>query len=640
MSCAGTGRHPPSGPAGRRELRQHLKLTLLLFAVAAVERPATAAAQAAPGPTPASSGAASTSAPVPGGAASTSAPVPSGATSTSASVPSGAASSNAPVPSGAPTALPPPPSGPFGLPNPSAAPNTLPSGVTPAPSQPPPSGLMLPAPGAGITTLQLYDPNAPAVVIQPYATIGETFYSNVHYTATDHQAAAETSLIPGMSISADTPRFRGVLTGNTQGSLYIPSSDLDQFSANVFGQGTGMLLADRLFVDVASGITEATTLPGLGFVSPSALPRNQQTLTFTNTVSPYLQESYEGLLQGQLRYRFSATNFGQNTTVFSTTNPLNSNLANGTSNEGTLILATGQDFTRASSRLTVDASNFNSNSTAQNTQFSSFDDIEYFIKPNIAVLGRAGYQNIRYPFAPGATFAGATWLAGGRLGSAAEYGYVALEYGRVEGVYGLTGSADYEITPTLTFRASLQQGISSGAQSFQSSLAGAALSPSGSLVDQTTGLPTTFYNPGVGLNNTVYRQHLYNFGLTEQIGRNSYSLFTYYTTAQPLTPPITAPTNSAGANFTWARDIHPDLNGSASVGYSRTTNVVTVNTATPVGNTSTVTANIGLNHIFTRALTGSVLYTFSYQPNGGVIVNGRAGDVVANTLQFYLTKAF
>ena len=605
MSCAGTGRHPPRSPRARRERRQPLKLTLLLCAVAAVERTTTVTAQLTPG-----------------------LPPPTGA-------PSGSE-----APSGLPSALPPPPSGPFGLPNPLAPPYTLPAPAATAPTQPPPSGLTLPAPGAGITTLQLYDPNAPAVVIRPYVSLGETLYDNVFYTSTNHNAAAETGLSPGLSISADTPRFTGVLSGNVQGSLYAGASSLDQITANLFGQGTGTVLPDRLFVDAATNITQASTLPGLGFVSPSLLPRTQQTLVFTNSVSPYLRQSYDGVIDGELRYRFSSTDYGHNTFVTSTTNPFNSALANGTTNEGTLTLASGTDFKRTASRLTLDASSFNTSSTAQNSQFSAFNDFEYFFKPNIAGLARAGYQNIRYPFAPGATFAGATWLAGGRLGSAADYGYVSLEYGRIQGVNGLTGSANYQITPTLTFQANLAQGISSGTQSFQNGLTSSVLSTSGSIVDQSSGLPTTFYNPGTGLNNTVYREHLYNFGLTEQIEPNTYSLFTYYINSQPLTPPTTAPTDSAGANLSWARDIRPDLNGYASIGYSRTTNVVTINTVTPVGNTSTVTANIGLNHLFARALTGSVLYTFSYQPNGGTIVNGRSGDIVANTLQFYLTKAF
>jgi hypothetical protein len=606
MSSVGTGRRHPKGPTAGRYRRQHLKLTLLLVVVAAGERATTAAAQLIPGLGAPTAGA------------------PAGGTT-----------------AGAPTALPPTSSGPFGLPSPAAPPGTIPVGGAAAPTQLPPPGLSLPAPGAGITTLQAYDPAAPAVLIQPTVSLSETFYSNVNYTATDQQFAAGTSLIPGISISADTPRFTGVFSGNLAGNLYVPSrNNLDSISANVYGQGTGMVAANRLFVDASTAATEASTQGGLGFVNPSTLPRNQRTLTFTNVVSPYLRESVDGLLDSELRYTFGATSYGQNTAVNSTTNPQNAALANGIQNEGTLILATGQNFTRFSSRFVADALSFNSGSTNQNQQLSAFDDIQYFIKPNIAVLGRAGYQHLIFPFSPGASFAGATWLAGGRLGSAADYGYIALEYGRVQGVYGLTGYANYQITPTLTFYANLQQGINTGGQSFIGSLASSSLSPSGAIVNTNTGLPTTFYNPGVGVNNNVYRQHLYNFGLTEVLGRNSYSLFTYYINSQSFTPPITAPNNSAGANFSWSRDIHPDLNGYAAVGYSHTTNVVTINSATPVGNTATVTANLGLNRIFARSLTGSVIYTFSYQPNGGQIVNGRAGNVVANTLELVLTKAF
>ena len=65
-----------------------------------------------------------------------------------------------------------------------------------------------------------------------------------------------------------------------------------------------------------------------------------------------------------------------------------------------------------------------------------------------------------------------------------------------------------------------------------------------------------------------------------------------------------------------------------------------VNTVTPIGTVNTLTANIGLNYLFARNLTGSVFYTLAYQPNGAVVAAGRHGDVVANSLQFLLRKAF
>ncbi len=524
MSCGRTSRRPPRSAAGGSERRPHLRLTLLLFAVAAAERATPAAAQLATGLSP------------------------------SGTVPA----------SGAPSILPPPPSGPFGLPNPLAPPGSLPSGAVAAPA-PLTTGLALPQPGAGITTLQFYDPNAPAVLIQPYATVGERFTNNVNYTSTNTTAAAETLLIPGVSISADTPRFKGVLSGQAAGNIYVPTSNLNQITANLYGSGTGTVISDRLFVDLSSYITQASSLPGLGFVSPSLLPNTQQTQVYANTISPYLRQSFGGLVDTELRYRLGSTNFGGNTAITSTTSPVTSNIASGILNEGTFTAASGQDFARGLSRLTVDYSDFNSSSTSRNQQFSAYNDVEYRFLPNISALGRAGYQNLRFPFAPTATFAGATWLAGGRLGSAADYGFISLEYGRVQGVYGLTGAANYQVTPTITVQANLAQGISTPAQTILASLSSSSLSSNGSIVDQYSGLPTAFYNPGLGLTNSVYRQHLYNVGANDQIGRNTYSIYAYYINQQTLTPPITAPTDSAGAVFTWTRDIRPDLNGNAGV---------------------------------------------------------------------------
>jgi hypothetical protein len=542
---------------------------------------------------------------------------------------------------GAPSILPPVPTGPIGLPNPLAPPNALPNGITPAPAEAPAYSFALPVPGAGITTLQVYDPNAPAILIQPTASIGETLYDNVNYTHSDRTAAAETRLIPGVSISADTPRLQGVMSASVEGDVYTPTSYLDQLIANLYANGTGTIVPDRLFVDVQSIITQGSTVPGLGFVNPSLLPRTQQTQIYANTISPYLRQSFDGNVDTELRYRFGSTNFGGNTSVPSSAlAPLSTNLASGILNEGTFTATTGQNFTRGMSRLTVDAQSFNSVSTNRNTQFSSFDDLQYQITPDIAALGRIGYQNIQYPFAPAATFAGPTWLVGGRLGLGGNYGYVSLEYGVQQGVYGFTGSALYQVTPTITVSANLTQGITSPAQFLQTSLASSTLSPNGAIIDQSTGLPAAFYSPGTGLTNGVYRQHLFNAQITDTIGPNSYGLYGYYINQASLTPPITAPTKSLGAYLSWTRDIRPDLNGSVSLGYSNTTNAVAQTSLTPVGTINTLTGNIGFNYLFSRALTGSVLYTLSYQPNGNAVVAGRNGDVLANTLQFLLTKAF
>ena len=567
-------------------------------------------------------------------------PTPTGGGPVGASPGGGGLAGGTPV-GAAPDILPPLPGGPFGLPNPLAPPNALPNGITPAAPLEPTSPLALPVPGAGITTLQQYDPNAPAILIRSGVTVGERFTSNANYTSSNQTASTVTTLSPGVSISADTPRLQGVLGAQVTGAAYAPASHLNQVFGNLYGNGHGTVMPDRLFVDAQSVITQTSTLPGLGFTNPSLLPRTQQTQTYATNVSPYLRQSFDGLVDTELRYRFGTTNFGGNTLATpSTLTPGVTNLSYGILNQGTFTAATGRNFERALSRLTVDQSGFNSSSTTRNTQFSAYNDLQYRVTPDIAALGRIGYQNIQYPLAPAATFSGATWLAGGQVGLGPKYGYVSLEYGVQQGVYGFTGSAFYPITPTMTVTASLVQGISSPGQYLLNSLAGSTLNPYGSIVDQYSGLPTAFYSPGLGFTNGVYRQHLFNGQISETIGPNRYALYGYYSNQQTLTPPITAPTKSLGAQLSWGRDIRPDLNGSASVGYANTINAVAVNSVTPVSGINTVTANIGLNYVFTQNLTGSVFYSLSYQTNGAMLTTGRSGDIVVNSLQFLLTKAF
>jgi hypothetical protein len=558
---------------------------------------------------------------------------------------------------GGPDILPLVPGGGFGFPNPLNPPTAVNNAAPPVAAIAPTSPLGLPPLGFGVVPLQANDPTAPAYLIRPYAYVSETFTDNVHQVHAPRDAAAYTNLAPGLSISADTPRLQAVLSGNLNTYFYIPTSNLDQVSGSLYANGFGTVVPATLFVNLSSTVTQSSTLPGFGFQNLSRVPTNQQTQVYSTTVSPFLRKSYDGLVDTQLQYTFNATNYGGNTTAVATPLTAPTNLASSISNEGTFIAATGPDLSsKLSSRLTLDASNYNSGSTNQNSQASAFTDFEYRIAPQAAALARVGYQNIQYPHASAATFVGPTWLVGGAIGtySIGTYGsgpgYIALEYGRQQGVYGFSGSARYNITPTMLFTANLSQGVSSPGQDIGSTLGTSTLDPYGSIVDVYSGLPVTFYSSGLGLTNNPYRQHVLNLGVTEAIGLNSYSLYGYFANQQSLapttsaltTPTTSAPTKSAGVNFTWSRDIRPDLNGYASLGYFNSSNVITRTGGTPVSTQNSLTAYIGVNYSLAQNLTGSIFYSFYYQPNGngfgGTV--GRGADVVVNQLTFQLSKTF
>jgi hypothetical protein len=559
-----------------------------------------------------------------------------------------------------PEILPLVPGGGFGFPNPLNPPTAVNNAAPPVATVAPISPLGLPPLGFGVVPLQANDPTAPAYLIRSYASISETLTDNANNVHAPRDAAAYTNLAPGLSISADTPRLQAVLSGNLNTAFYIPSSsNLNQVYGSLYANGFGTVVPDALFVNLNSIVTQSTTLPGFGFRNLSQLPTNQQTQLFSTTISPFLRKSYDGLVDTQLQYTFSSTNYGGNTRVVTTPLSTPTSLASSTSSEGTFIAATGQDFRSTLARLTLDASNFNSGSTNQSSQFSGFTDLEYRITPQAAALARVGYQNQQYPFAPAATFTGPTWLIGGAIGTygyGSGPGYIALEYGRQQGVYGFTGSAHYNITPSMLFTASLVQGVSSPGQDIGSTLLTSTLDPFGSIVDEYSGLPVTFYSPGLGLTNNPYRQHQLNLGVNDAIGLNNYSLYGYFANQQLLTPTIpapatplisapttssiSAPTRSIGVNFTWSRSVRPDLNGYASLGYFNSSNVVATTSGTPSGTQNAITAYVGVNYTFAQNLTGSILYSFSYQSNGAGGAVGRGADVVVNQLTFQLGKTF
>jgi hypothetical protein len=551
-----------------------------------------------------------------------------------------------PAPSPGPEILPPLPGGGFGVPNRVLPPNAVAPALAPAPS--PPSLRLPPAGKCDVTPLQQSQPGAPALLIQPSASLGETVTDNARNTSTDRVTDLETQILPGVSISADTPRIQGVLTGNLEYDKYIVATNEDQLFGNLYGSGCATAVADHLFLDAKSVISQTAQFGAAGFTPVSQLPKSQVTQYFSNYLSPYFRESYGGLLDTELRYSFTSTNFGGANAALQETVPgvpSTAALSNSTSNDGRLIVATGSDFERLISRFTLDASNLNasSGSVIPNTQVSAYDDVEYRINPAVAALARLGYENIQYPFVPAATTAGVLWQVGGRLALGPDNQYLILRYGEQQGVYGVNGSLRYEITPTTVLTAAAVQGIGSQQSQLGSNLAGSSLDAYGRLVDQYD-LPTALVNPEFSLQNNVYRYYVYGAGITSKLGVNTFSLFGYYNRQISLV--ISEPTTtSVGANLGWTRTIRPDLSTNASIGFANVTNQ-TVFTAAPspsattVPSQNTVSASLALSYLFAKTLTGSIEYSLYFQTNGVTSTTAATGNVVTNRLLFLLTKTF
>ena len=76
----------------------------------------------------------------------------------------------------------------------------------------------------------------------------------------------------------------------------------------------------------------------------------------------------------------------------------------------------------------------------------------------------------------------------------------------------------------------------------------------------------------------------------------------------------------------YTRSVRSDVSGHASVGYVNSVNAPTVAPAV------SATAQIGLDYVLGRTLTGSILDTFSYQNNGAVLAI--AAPVTSQSINF------
>jgi uncharacterized protein (PEP-CTERM system associated) len=496
----------------------------------------------------------------------------------------------------------------------------------------------LSSPFAGVAGLPTTGTRGPSLYFQPQVGLSETLTDNVRYTATHRISDSITELSPGLSILADTPRTQGQLSFSFDYAKYAVASDLDRLSAALYSSSLTTVVPDTLFLDLRSSLSEASTNGGVGFTNVNQLPTSQLTQVFTNSVSPYYRKSFGDLADLEVRYNFSSATFS-NGSLLKSTPATAAPISDSTSNEGTITISTGQDFQRLSSKLTLDAAK-TQQGPFSSTSLSGFDDAQYQINEFFSANGRLGYQSISYPGASFANFSGATYLVGGQA-QFGPRGSLTLQYGQQQGSSGLTGSGHYDITPNTTVTMSISQGTSTPQQQALGALATSALTPGGLLINQGTGLPASVFNPQFALQNSIYDFHSYTVGLTSNIKDNQFNLFASYD-QRTSRGTASASSDSLAFNLGWSRSLNPDLTSSASLGYATVSNPG-LGTVGGGPNTDSFNASFGLTYVIGYNLTGSLLYSFTYQTNpvaGITIATATSGDVMVNQLQLTITKAF
>lgn len=521
-------------------------------------------------------------------------------------------------------------------------------GTAGAPAEPPAPlttiGLQPLRPGA--IPVQAGNNRAPPILIAPTVTLSESYTDNPRNTA-DTFSDLISRFGGGTAISVDSVRLQGQLNGSLDYYKYARATDLDQLNANLLAYGLGTIIPDHLFIDGRATMTQLSTNGGLGFANATLLRPSQQTQAEIVSLTPILRQSFDGYVDGELRYNYGLNLFQNggllnNTTTTApapATTPSNA-LANSTVNDATLSLATGRRFTFFGSKLTLDATTIDSQSPTKSTQLRGFDDVEYQFNQVFSALGRVGYENIDYPLQPAASTTGPIWLIGGRV-TLDPSSYMFLRYGRQDGFYGLDGALRYQLTAATTILASLQHNLSSSQQDILTNLNSSQVDAYGNVVNQVTGLPSALVNPEFGLSNNITRQEQARIGMQTHLDPDTYSIFAFVDHQSALGPTIpiggvaqtaSGSDTSRGFNFTWGRSLTPRLTSGASLGYA----------STVASHQKTLTAELSLTYTLNPKLNAVLHYQFINVDSANVAGGSATGNASyrRNQVEIALTRSF
>ena len=494
---------------------------------------------------------------------------------------------------------------PFGFGNAAGVPQLLPPNpAPPATLQTPVSTTRLGPLRPGALPVQAYDPRAPAILIQPSATVRAGYTDNPRDTPTG-MSDALAWLSGRTAISVDTVRLQGQLNGGLDYLKYARATEQDRLNANLLGYGLGTVVQDHIFIDGRAAITQTSRTGGLGFAEPGLIRNSDQTQLITASVTPIARQSFGGYVDSELRYNHSVSLFQQGSLLGNSNAPSSSNLNDASSNGVTATLATGRLFTYYGSRLTLNARKIDSDSAARSTQYRAFDGVDYQFNQKFGGLARLGYENLDYPLQPGASFEGLIWSLGGRY-TPFPGSYLIVNYGRQEGLLGFSGALRYEITPLTVALASYSRNRGSQQEQIFNNLNSSGADASGNVVNQATGLPSALVNPQLALStNAVFEFDTARAGLQTRLDRNTFGLFAFYEKQSPLGEPAAGVAaaggdTGTGVNFNWSRSLTPDLTSHAAIGYATAT----------FGNQKTLTASLSMTYILGEKLTAILNYRF------------------------------
>ena len=503
---------------------------------------------------------------------------------------------------------------------------------------------------------------SPAISVTESLTDNADQFAGYGYGLGNKRDDAITLITPSIIVLGDTERFRVNLNYAPTGVIYAENSDYSQFRQQFYGSVLGIAVPDLFYIDTRGSISQNPIYGGTGLLNTDTLPPSQRETTSQISVSPYLSHTFggTGTAQAGVSYIYSATDapgyLNSDSAVVPVALPYNYGSQWLATRRVFASFRTGEDYGRFQDEISTDNSFYDGSGASRDAhRILLTDDVSYAINRFVSGLGEFGYENLSYP-ASGYGYVGGVWSAGVRVTPNAQSS-ITLEYRRIDGITAPYVFGYWQITPRIRVFGSYSEGITTFQQDEQSQLLSGTNDQTGVAASALVAAPlvdnASLFGANQALTNTA-RANLSVTYITDRdvvtgafnhqrsslvgnlLGLPSNILALYGISNAELAQfgLLTTQTSSTTyATLSWHHDIQENWSADAQIGYSRSSVA-----QAGFSDYDAIQVSIGLNHTFSRTLTGRVAYTGNYTTgnNNGIAGYGQNTD----TISFTLRKSF
>ncbi|MBY0338169.1 MAG: TIGR03016 family PEP-CTERM system-associated outer membrane protein [Acetobacteraceae bacterium] len=506
------------------------------------------------------------------------------------------------APEGSPASQPP------ALP-PLAAPGDLPPGVPSSPTAPEVRlGRFFDVPfdGARPANPGEAGPSRPYEII-PTLTARLFATDNAFPGSSRGRADFVTSIIPSLTVTADSARIVGRATYSPTAVFHANSSGQNRVDHRFLGAGTISIVPGSVFLDLRGTASVVPIGGGLTSDLPETFPRRDTAQNFVASASPYWIHRFGSLATSILGYSFTyATRQGDTARLSPGALPF-FRPSEFTAHTGFAALRTGEDFGRLAVEARVRGTLFEGTGTLDNAHRAlGIVETRYAVTRNVQVLAEGGYEDIAFNGTPRFRVSEPVWGVGVRLDPGPNTTIIA-RYRRRDGFNSPQLNARVGLGARTILFARYEDRLQTQLVQTADLLETVSFDELGNPVDSRTGAPVPEIG-GSGLltqQNGLFRTRRGDASLTYFLDRDTFTLTFRHeqrrvVALDPGTAAFSQESNSAG--LIWTRALSDQTSASAQFQYGR------FSTPGIARDSDGYTFRATLRHRFNETLVGSIQY--------------------------------